>query len=131
MKRLAVFFVASFATLNCIAQIQFTDSATLTRERWRDSVLRMDKTQVPTGFLWEYSQFGFETTKFDGVGSDDDTIKNEGEIFALHNILSFSKVNNNVTINSTDSLFKQAFYANLNTGVIPLMFLFQPYNKIR
>ena len=131
MKRLFALFIASIAMKVSLSQIQVEDSASLTRERWRDSVLRMDKSQVPTGFLWEYSQFGFESSKYDGVGNDDDTIKDEGQIFALHNILYFSKVNNNASIFPTDTLFKQAYFANLYTGAVPLMFIFQSYNRIR
>jgi hypothetical protein len=131
MYKIACLLVALFATRVSFAQIQVEDSSFLTRERWRDSVLRMDLNQVPTGFLWEYSQFGFEPTRYDGVNNDDDTIAEEGQIFALHNILYLSKVNTNANIFSTDTLFKQAFYKNLNSGAMPLMFIYQSYNRIR
>jgi hypothetical protein len=131
MYKISCLLVAFLAARISLAQIQIEDSSLLTRERWRDSVLRMDLSQVPTGFLWEYSQFGFEPTRYDGVNNDDDTIAEEGQIFALHNILYLSKVNSNANIYSTDTLFKQAFFSNLNSGVIPLLFIYQPYNKIR
>jgi hypothetical protein len=94
MKKILNFFVALIATGFSFAQntLEVIDTGNITRERWRDSVLRMDKTQVPTGFLLEYSMFGFESSKYDGVGNDDDTIKNGGRIFELHNTLWYSKV---------------------------------------
>ncbi len=107
------------------------DTGNITRERWRDSVLRMDKSQVTTGFLLEYSMSGFSSNKYDGVGNDDDTINNDGKIFVLHNILFNSKVNNNAVIDLTDTLFSKAFFYNLNTNVIPLTFIYQKYNQIR
>lgn len=88
-------------------------------------------SQVPTGFLLEYSLFGFESNKFDGVGNDDDTIKNDGQIFSLHNILWYSKVNNNAVIDETDSLFSTAYFENRNNHTIPLTFIYQKYNRIR
>ena len=42
--------------------------------------------QVPTGFLLEYSMFGFESNKYDGINGDDDTIKTDGRMFELHNM---------------------------------------------
>lgn len=122
-----------FCTFNSFAQntLEVIDTGNITRERWRDSVLRMDMSQVPTGFLLEYSMFGFESNKYDGVGNDDDTIKDDGRIFELHNILWYSKVNSNAVIGTTDSLFSKAFFYNLNSNVIPLTFIYQKYNRIR
>ena len=100
MKKLLFYFIALFWVFNSFAQntlaqntLEVTDTGNITRERWRDSLLRMDMSQVPTGFLLEYSMLGFESNKYDGVGNDDDTIKNDGRIFELHNILWYSKVN--------------------------------------
>src|SRR5678810_689947 len=100
MKKLLFFFIALFWAFNSFAQntLNVIDTGNITREGWRDSVLRMDMSQVPTGFLLEYSMFGFDSNKYDGVGNDDDTIKNDGRIFELHNILWYSKVNNNADI---------------------------------
>lgn len=127
------FLLFSFAlSFRALAQnIVIEDSATLTRERWRDSIFRIDKSLVPTGFLYDYSMFGFDSNKWDGINNDDDTTKLSGAIFALHNILSLSKVNNNAVIDVTDSLFKKAFLDNRNTGAIPLTFIYQTYNWIR
>ncbi len=88
MKKLLFFSIMLFWSFNSFAQntLTVTDTGNITRERWRDSVLRMDKSQVPTGFLLEYSMFGFRSNKYDGVSNDDDTIKNDGRICELHNI---------------------------------------------
>lgn len=82
MKKILLFIITLFFAFNSFAQntLEVIDTGNITRERWRDSVLRIDMSQVPTGFLLEYSMFGFESDKFDGVGNDDDTIKNDGRI---------------------------------------------------
>ena len=97
MKKLLFFSIFLFFIHSSFAQNTLTviDTGNIARDQWRDSVLRMDKTQVPTGFLLEYSMFGFTSNKYDGVGNDDDTIKNDGRIFELHNILWFSKISSN------------------------------------
>lgn len=133
MKKNLLIVVVLLTTNYCIAQntLEIRDTGNITRERWRDSLLRMDKSQIPTGFLLEYSMFGLESTKYDGVGNNDDTIKNNGRIFELHNILWNSKVNNNASIELTDSLYSRAFLYNRNSNVIPLTFVYQKYNRIR
>ncbi len=133
MRKILLFIVATFAISYSFAQntLEVIDSGNITRERWRDSLLRMDKSQVPTGFLYEYSMGGFESNKYDGLNNDDDTIKNDGRIFELHSILWHSKVNNNAVIDITDSLFSKAFFAHRNNNVVPLIFIYQPYNRIR
>jgi hypothetical protein len=133
MRKLYFLIFAIFAFLSSFAQntLEVTDSINITRERWRDSVLRMDKSQIPSGFLLEYSMFGFLSSKYDGINNDDDTIKNGGKIFELHNILLKSKVNNNAVINETDSLYKKAFFEHFNNNTIPLIFIYQPYHRIR
>ena len=97
MKFFLLLIISIFEVSFSFAQNTLTvlDTGNITRDQWRDSVLRMDKSQVPTGFLLEYSMFGFTSNKYDGVGIDDDTIKNDGRIFELHNILWNSKVNSN------------------------------------
>lgn len=107
------------------------DSAIITRVQWRDSIFKIDKSQIPTGFLLEYSLFGFDSTKYNGVGNNDDTLKQDGEILALHNKLFHCKVNNNATIELTDTLFSRAFFANRANGSIPLTFIFQKYNRFK
>lgn len=133
MKKILFITIIIFAAKNSFTQNTLTviDTGNITRERWRDSVLRMDKNQVPTGFLLEYSMFGFNSNKYDGVGNDDDTIKSDGRIFELHNILWYSKVNSNAVINLTDTIYSKAFFYNLNTNVMPLTFIYQKYNRIR
>jgi pimeloyl-ACP methyl ester carboxylesterase len=133
MKKLFFVTVLTLTAYSSLAQNTLTviDTGNISRERWRDSVLRMDKSQITTGFLLEYSMFGFTGNKYDGVGNDDDTIKNDGRIFELHNILYNSKVNSSAVIDLTDTLFSKAFFYNLNTNVIPLTFIYQKYNRIR
>ena len=134
MRRFFLTLVVIITAQQLFAQntLEVTDSGSVSRERWRDSLFRMDKSLVPTGFLLEYSLFGFESTKYDGVNNDDDTLKSEGRIFELHDILWHSKVNGNVAISQTDSLFKKAFFDNFNnSNTIPLTFIYQHYNRIR
>ncbi len=63
MKKFILIVVAAFAVHFSFSQNTLTviDTGNITRERWRDSLLRMDKNQVPTGFLLEYSMFGFDS----------------------------------------------------------------------
>ena len=133
MKKFLFFSISLFFIYSSFAQntLEIKDTGNITRERWRDSVFSMDKSQVPTGFILEYSMFGSTSNKYDGVGNDDDTIKNDGRIFELHSILSNSKVNNNAVIEPTDTLFARGFFYNLNTQIIPLTFIYQKYNLIR
>ena len=133
MKKLLFFSIPLFFIFSSFAQntLEIKDTGNITRERWRDSVFSMDKSQVPTGFLLEYSMFGFTSNKYDGVGTDDDTIRSDGRIFELHNILWNSKVNSNAVIDVTDTLYSKAFFYNLNTNIIPLTFIYQKYNLIR
>lgn len=133
MKKITMLITATIAVLWLYGQntMEIIDTGNITRERWRDSLFRIDKSQVPTGFLLEYSMSGLESSKFDGTGNNDDTLKQDGEVFGLHDILWYSKVNNNATIAETDSLYGKAFLDNLNSDVIPLTFIYQPYNRIR
>ena len=97
MKKFLFFSIPLFFIYSSFAQntLEIKDTGNITIERWRDSVFSMDKSQVPTGFLLEYSMFGFTSNKYDGVGSDDDTIRSDGRIFELHNILWNSKISSN------------------------------------
>ena len=133
MKNLLLFAFGLLYTSVTLSQntLEVIDTGNITRERWRDSLLRMDMNQIPTGFLQEYSLFGFDGDKYDGVDNDDDTIKNDRRIFELHNILWYSKVNSNAVIDLTDSLFSKAFFENRNNHTIPLTFIFQKYSRIR
>lgn len=55
MKKLLFFVIVVFWAFNSFAQntLNVIDTGNITRERWRDSVLRKDMNQVPTGFLLE------------------------------------------------------------------------------
>lgn len=130
---MTLFFVAVIATLYCFAQntLEVIDTGSISRVQWRDSVLRMNKANIPTGFLLEYSMFGLEGARYDGVNNNDDTIKDNGRIFELHSTLYHSKVNSNAAIDVTDTLFSKAYFAHRNTNVIPLTFIYQKYNVIR
>lgn len=88
MRKTLSFMAVVLATCSLNAQnnLEITDVGNINRERWRDSVLRIDKNQVPTGFLLEYSVFGLDRSKYDGTGGDD-SIKDDGKIFELHSIL--------------------------------------------
>ncbi len=74
------------------AQLTTEDSVGITRERWRDSLFRMDMQYVPTGILLEYSLFPFEVERHDGLNNDDDTLRDKGHFYMLHNILTSSIV---------------------------------------
>jgi hypothetical protein len=51
MKKLFTSLLFFLIVLAASAQdFEFTDSVNISREQWRDSLLRMDKSQVPTGF---------------------------------------------------------------------------------
>jgi hypothetical protein len=89
----------------------------------------MDMNQVPTGFLFEYSLAGVDLSKFNGINSD--TLKNEGQILSLHEILNLSKVNNNAQINPSDGLYAQAQSLYNTNKSVALIFIYQNYNRIR
>jgi hypothetical protein len=89
----------------------------------------MDKSQVPTGFLFEYSLAGIDLSKYNGINSD--ILKNEGQILSLHEILNLSKVNNNAQISPTDGLFEQAQSLYSTNKSVALIFNYQNYNRIR
>lgn len=118
MKKLLLIVISLLSAFITEAQntLEVIDSGYITRELWRDSLFRMDMNQVPSGFLLEYSMFGFDSDKYDGIGNNDDTIRNKGRIFELHNILWYSKVNSNAIIDITDSLFSKAFFENRNNS---------------
>ncbi len=51
MRKLLLFVAATLAMYYSFAQLEVIDAENITRERWRDSMLRMDMSQVSTGFL--------------------------------------------------------------------------------
>jgi hypothetical protein len=93
-------------------------------------MFRIDLTQVPTGFLLDYSLVPFDANKYDG-GAGNDTIADFTRIFQLHNILSLSKVNGNASIQNTDSLFNQAVTIKMTGQSIPFIVLFKQYSRMR
>jgi hypothetical protein len=132
MKKNSLAFLSAF--LFCLftsAQLTTEDSVGITRERWRDSTFRMDMQYVTTGILLEYSLFPFEAAKYDGLNSNDDTLKYNGHLYMLHSILKNSIVNSNANLPETDTLFTKAYWYNQNTGKIPFTLVYQSYNRIR
>ena len=130
-KKFSALLWAIFICATTNAQLSTEDSVGITRERWRDSLFRMDMQYVTKGILLEYSMFPFEASKYDGLNSDDDTLKYSGHLYMLHNILAGGVVNENANLPETDSLFAWAFWHNRNTGKIPFTLVYQPYNIIR
>lgn len=108
-KYLLILTGAALLCTELQAQLSTDDSIGVTRERWRDSLFRMDMQYVPSGILLEYSLFPFEASKFDGLNTNDDTLKDAGHLYMLHNILTSSIVNGNAALPETDSLFAVAF----------------------
>ncbi|WP_301920752.1 hypothetical protein [Ferruginibacter sp.] len=115
--------------------MQLKDTNLITSQRWRDtcfSLLDKSATQIPSGYLIDYSLAPLNDSSFNGANIKNDTITESGQFFALHNIFAASKVNNSGLLsNSTDTLFIDAYRYKRNTGSIPLLFLYQPYQKIR
>ena len=56
-KVLFTFLLSAISHAFTNAQLTTEDSIGITRERWRDSIFRMDKQLVPSGILPEYSMF--------------------------------------------------------------------------
>ena len=115
--------------------ITILDSSTMTATRWRDTcfaLLNLSGSQVSSGYLLDYSLAAFNDSNFNSlISTKTDTISDAGDFFSLHNILTSAVVNSNgVSIGNTDSLFINAYRYQRNTGNIPLMFLYQPYQKI-
>ena len=124
-KLLFAFFLSTISYVFTNAQLTTEDSIGITRERWRDSIFRMDKQLIPSGILPEYSMFPFETGKYDGLNNNDDTLKFNGHFYMLHNILTGSIVNANANLLPTDTFFAKAFWHNRNTGKIPFTLVYQ------
>ncbi|GGH65763.1 pimeloyl-ACP methyl ester carboxylesterase [Filimonas zeae] len=129
-KQLLLLSAALLLSTLIFAQIIVEDSINISRERWRDSTFRINKQLVPTGLLLEYSMAPFTSLQYSG-GSSVDTIKSGNYILMLHNLLGLSKVNNNASLQLTDSLYVRAVTYYQNTKVIPFITLFKNYNTIR
>lgn len=119
-------------TFTVFAQtLQIEDTINITRERWRDTcfgLINKDATQIPNGYLVDYSLAVIDKD-FDGVGNND-TLKSYGDFFYYYNILELSKVNSNGALQLTDDLFINAKRYQRDNPSIPLLFLYQPYQKI-
>ncbi|HVZ95346.1 MAG TPA: T9SS type A sorting domain-containing protein [Chitinophagaceae bacterium] len=127
--------------VNCLISFSQTNTITLedtnliTTQRWRDTCFGLiDKSaaQIPSGYLMDYSLVSLNDSSFNGSYNSNDTIAESGDFFALHSMFTSAKVNSNGTLPaSTDTLFIDAYRYLRNTGYVPLLFLYQPYQKIR
>ena len=133
MKKILLTWIAIMQIISAaFAQIQLEDTLRVTPERWRDTcfgLINRSALQIPSGYLLDYSMAAFESGDFDGLGSDS-VIKSNGDFFSFYNILTLSTVNTNATLISPQDLFVNAHRYKRNTGNIPLLFLFQSYQKI-
>ncbi len=108
------------------------DAASTSREQWRGNLFRIDLSQMPTGFLLEYSLNPFDANKYDGVSTANEPITDYTRIFQLHKLLSLSRVNGNASLQNTDDLFDQAVTNKINGGgAIPFIVLCKQYNRMR
>lgn len=131
MKHILPVLLILFVSNNGFCQLQYADSINISREQWRDSLFRIDKNQVPTGILTEYSLFPFESGKYDGLNNDDDTVKTDGQIFMLQNTLYDGIVNVNASLIMTDSLYTHAFNHYNTSQSNPFILIYKSYNRIR
>lgn len=110
MKRLFTAFLLILCFTSGFAQLQIEDTLNVTSDRWRDTCFGLiDKSvsQIPNGYLLDYSMADFETGKLDGVGTND-TIKAFGDFFYYYHILEASSINENATLPYTDDLYVDA-----------------------
>jgi hypothetical protein len=115
--------------------ITYQDTIKCTTLRWQDtcfSLLNLSSSQIPSGYLLDYSLATFNDSSYNSLSSSNiDTLKDYGDFFALHKIFTLSNVNTNaVPLGSTDSLFINAYRYQRDSGYIPLLFLYQQYQKI-
>lgn len=92
-------------------------------------LLNLTSSQVPSGFLLEYSLVDFLSEKYDGVGTPVDTIYSYREFLYLYNILEQAKVNANGVLTPTNDLFLAASRRKRGGG-IPFTFLLQSYERV-
>jgi len=115
--------------------VQTVDTINYTGTRWRDTsfgLLNLQSSQIPSGYLIDYSMAGFNDSLFNSnTGTKLDTITESGFFLALQNLFIQSKVNSAATLGSTDSLYMTAYRYRRDSGNIPLLFLYQQYQKIR
>lgn len=117
--------------------ISYTDSIPpMTEQRWSDTcfgLLNLTATNIPSGYLLDRSPSAFNDTVFNSLlTSSVDTLSDGILFFAIHNIMTKAAVNSSATyIGNTDTLYRDAFRYARNTGHIPILLLYQNYQKIR
>lgn len=132
MKKLITCLGLALCAHTGFAQLQLEDTSLITYERWRDTcfgLINKNTTEISSGYLLDYSLAAFESTTYDGIGTDD-TIKSYGNFFSLHNLMTKSAVNANATLESTKDLFIAASRYKRDTKNIPIILFFQAYQKI-
>jgi hypothetical protein len=113
--------------------IEVEDLSTNSREAWQDTCFGLiDKSvnQIPSGYLIDYSLAPFESSLYDGRDGDDDTLNSYVDFFSYYHILQLSAVNSNASLIPTNDLFVSARRYIRDNKKNPLLFLFQPYQKI-
>ncbi|MGE7778254.1 T9SS type A sorting domain-containing protein [Chitinophaga sp. NPDC101104] len=114
------------------AQIIEEDTVNSSRTAFRDQsfgLLNLTASQIPSGYLLDYSLADFPSEKYDGVGTPGDTIRSYRDFLYLYNILEMAKVNSNGTLIPTDSLYLIA-NRRKRSGAIPFVFLRQGYQRV-
>lgn len=128
-------FVTLLSILLCCTALhaQIVEDTTYSnRIAFRDQcfgLLNLTASQVPSGFLLEYSLADFSSDKFDGVGTPVDTIYSYRDFLYIYNILEQAKVNANGALLPTNDLFLAASRRK-RTGAIPFTFLLQSYQTV-
>lgn len=115
--------------------VSYLDTIHSSTARWQDTcfgLLNLSASQIPSGYLLDYSLTPFDDSNFNSLTSSNiDTLKNFGSFFSLQNIFTQSKVNANAAyIGNSDTLFINAHRYQRDTGYIPLLFLYQQYQKM-
>lgn len=132
MRKLLTLLILCFCFDSGYAQLQIEDTINITKDRWRDTCFGLiDKSalQIPSGYLLDYSLADFPAGDLDGVGTND-TIKTYGDYFYYYNILELSAVNTNAILPTANSQYINASRYKRDNDTIPLLFLFQGYQKI-
>jgi hypothetical protein len=132
MRSLTLILAILFCSSAAFSQITLEDTTVMTRTRWRDTcfgLINKNTTNIPSGYLIDYSLAEIDAAKWDGVGTND-TIKDYGEFFYYHNILELSAVNGNALLQATNDLYVNAMRYKRDSAAIPILMLYQPYQKI-
>jgi len=125
------FLLISIISFSQTNTLQLEDSNYITRSRWRDTcfgLLDKSTTQIPSGYLLDYSLAPFNDSLFNStISSNIDTISESGQFVSLYNIFTLSAVNTNATLALTDSLFINAYRYQRNTATFPIIFLIKKF----